>query len=149
MGIKKNLQSKSDTILTGARTRDLASSESRPCIRVGTRVPNCMNKVSISLTISLKRVVGIRDRWRSNKGTSKKIARGFRPSNGAMSLYRTLEKLMFKPFSEREMLNLRSKGSSGGHSYPWSMPSAALQNRNRIRQLYVVRPFRQTCGHHQ
>ena len=72
----RSISYRKDITLTGARKHDLVSS-----VIYSFRVTYWINRTSISITISLKSAVGIRERWRSDKGASPKFRIGCRWSN--------------------------------------------------------------------
>jgi len=77
--------------LTGERKRDLVS-----CSDGG---PYCISMISMSSTIDLKTLVGIRERCRVNVPISFNFRKGSSPTSSAMSSYSILAKLTFRPFS--------------------------------------------------
>ncbi len=80
--------------LTGEKKRDLVSSVI--CSGDG---PYCISMISISSTIDLKTLVGIRERCRANVPTSFNFRKGSSPTNSEMSSYLTLANLTFRPSS--------------------------------------------------
>ncbi len=79
---------KSWLALTGDRNRELVSA-----VVCSIGGPYCISKISISCTMVLKSVVGIRERWTSKVAISVIMEQASSATNGAIESYSTSEKL--------------------------------------------------------